>query len=274
LTKEKDPHWEPDADAQPADQEANNQKKNELPPNPFLNAAGGKVVGTAIHDWIEQWDFQEPDATAIKKHLAGYAIPKLKEEPARPPFDEAVTGMLRILRGATLPGFDCTVAEACPEPKASEWHFHLPIRKDAPLSPQSLARIFERHPQTGYEGYHARLAELNADGLRGFLHGFIDRLAVHPQTGRWGVIDWKTNNLGTSPASYGLPSLQKCAMDHHYFLQAHLYLVALRRYLRGADKIQGAWLVFLRGASAGTGVLSIEPPEPLLAALDGLFFKP
>ncbi|MEI8386591.1 MAG: UvrD-helicase domain-containing protein [Verrucomicrobiota bacterium] len=272
LTKEKDPHWEPDADAQPSDQGA--QTENALPPNPFLNAAGGKVVGTAIHDWIEQWDFREPDANAVKKHLAGYAIPKLKEEPVQPPFDEAVTGMLRILRGATLPGFDCTIAEACPEPKASEWHFHLPIRKDAPLSPQSLARIFEQHPQTGYEGYHARLAELNADGLRGFLHGFIDRLAVHPQTGQWGVIDWKTNNLGTSPAAYGLPSLQKCAMDHHYFLQAHLYLVALRRYLGGADKIQGAWLVFLRGASAGTGVLSIQPPGPLLAALDDLFFKP
>ena len=272
LTKEKDPHWEPDADTQPADQ--GDQTENTPPDNPFLNAAGGKVVGTAIHDWIEQWDFQEPDPAAVKKHLAGYAIPNLKEVPGRPPFDEAVTGMLHILRGATLPVFDCTIAEACPEPKASEWHFHLPIRKDAPLSPQSLARIFEQHPQTGYEGYHTRLAELNADGLRGFLHGFIDRLAVHPQTGQWGVIDWKTNQLGTSPASYGLPSLQKCAMDHHYFLQAHLYLVALRRYLGGADKIHGAWLVFLRGASAGTGVLSIQPPGPLLSALDDLFFKP
>ena len=63
-------------------------------------------------------------------------------------------------------------------------------------------------------------------------------------------------------------------MDHHYVLQAHLYLVALRRYLGGAEKIQGAWLVFLRGASAGFGALSIKPPEPLLAALDDLFFKP
>ena len=91
------------------------------------------------------------------------------------------------------------------------------------------------------------------------------------------MIDWKTNRLGTTLADYDQATLLRCAMDSHYLLQTHLYLVALRRYLRSlglADTpLAGAWLVFLRAIAPGQtrGVLHIQPPAAMLDALDELF---
>jgi exodeoxyribonuclease V beta subunit len=88
------------------------------------------------------------------------------------------------------------------------------------------------------------------------------------------VIDWKTNKLGDSVRAHREPSsLLRCAMNNHYLLQMHLYLVALRRYLGETQAPDDAWLVFLRGVHAGStdGILHIKPPEELLAELGGLF---
>jgi exodeoxyribonuclease V beta subunit len=92
-----------------------------------------------------------------------------------------------------------------------------------------------------------------------------------------GVIDWKSNQLGSHVDAYLPPSLLTCAMQSHYLLQTHLYLVALRRYQQRVApnaRLTGAWLVFLRAVQAGTsaGVLHIHPGADLLDILDGLFF--
>jgi len=270
LTKEKDPHWEPENPQQSEPTPPLSDTPSSSNENPFRNAAGGKTVGTVIHDWIEGWNFGPLDAEAFGMHLEGYTLPEPKD--GEPLFRDSALGMLDQLRGSILPGFEIPIQKACPEPKSSEWHFHIPILRDRPLSTLSLARIFERHPQEGYDDYHQRLEDLDTGDLGGFLHGFIDRLAVLPEKGQWGVVDWKTNRL----PSYDLASLRKCAVESHYFLQCHLYLVALGRYLGGLDKVSGAWLVFLRGISSGTtdGNLRIDPPRQLLEELDTLFFKP
>jgi len=183
--------------------------------------------------------------------------------------------MLKALRFAALPGLECTIAEACPSHEASEWHFHLPIRDS--INPAKLAEAFARHAHPEHRAYAPRLATLRAQDLRGYLQGFMDRLAFNGNA--WGVIDWKTNKLGADAEAYVPQSMLVCAMDSHYLLQAHLYLVALRRYLRAAApaaaKLAGAWLVFLRAVEAGSasGILHIQPGEELLDALDRLFFQ-
>ena len=94
------------------------------------------------------------------------------------------------------------------------------------------------------------------------------------------VIDWKTNRLGLSLQNYDESGLLRCAMEDHYLLQAHLYLVALRRYLRALGLTEpsmlGAWLVFLRAIAPGDtrGVLHVRPPAAMLDALDALFAAP
>lgn len=240
--------------------------------NPFALAAGGMMLGTAIHEWLQQWDCGNPDPHAIKNHLR-----KFHFSPAHyrsvPPLDESVTSMLNELRLASLPGLDCTIAEACPGPWASEWHFHLPIRNA--LTPHKLASIFASHASAEHQAYAPMLEMLPASDLQGFLQGFMDRIALCQDT--WGVIDWKTNRLGEDVHHYSQRSMLDCAMESHYLLQAHFYLVALRRYLRTRSntKLTGAWLIFLRAVRAGSsaGILHINPGEQLLTALDELFFE-
>jgi exodeoxyribonuclease V beta subunit len=230
------------------------------------------MLGTAIHDWLQKWDCTEPDPQAIKNHLRKFHFSPAHYR-STPPLDAAVTAMLSELRLAALPGLGCSVAEACPTYETSEWHFHLPIR-DA-LTPQMLASIFDRHGCAEYKRYAPMLEMLPASDLHGFLQGFMDRIAFHE--GSWGVIDWKTNRLGEEDHHYSPGSLLDCAMESHYLLQAHFYLVALRRYLRprAAAKLAGAWLIFLRAVRAGAsaGILPIIPGDDLLAALDALFFE-
>lgn len=263
LTREKNPKG---GEAAPQTGEATETARDDASANTFLDAPAGALVGTAIHDWMEAWDFSAPDLAQVQSHLDRYALSKPKDGPAWP---ERVVSMLEAVRAAALPGFDCNVAEACPEAAASEWHFQLPL--DTAISPQKLAGIFARH---GQEEYAARLETLPQAELLGYLHGFIDRIAVQPETGKWGVIDWKTNKLGmTAPAHREPSSLLRCAMNNHYLLQMHLYLVAMRRFLGGARAPGDAWLVFLRGVHAGStdGLLHIKPSEELLAELGGLF---
>lgn len=221
------------------------------------------MVGTAIHEWIEGWDFSEPAEENVARHLRGYPLP------GGAGFPLVVREMLGTLRGVRLPELDCTVAQACPDPRSSEWHFQLPIGRT--LSPEKLAAVFADH---GHADYAAALALLPADELAGYLHGFLDRVACFD--GVWGVIDWKTNNLGPTPDHYGPTALAACARQSHYLLQAHLYLVALRRYLGPGAPIAGAWLVFLRGIRAGSsdGVFTVQPSPALMSALDALFAQP
>jgi len=260
LTREKNPHAPAAENPPPESAPGREPAPDPAPANPFLKAPGGALVGTAIHEWIEGWDFGVPDPDAVAAHLGRHRF-------ADPGFATSVVGMLGELREAALPGVGLPLAQACADPAASEWHFQLPVA--GRLTAGAIAHVFRSH---GHSAYADLVADLPADQLGGYLHGFIDRLAdCH---GTWGIIDWKTNNLGPSPADYSPESLLACAMESHYFLQAHLYLVALRRFLGSATA--GAWLVFLRGVRTGTsdGILAIQPTGPLLRDLEALFTSP
>jgi exodeoxyribonuclease V beta subunit len=90
------------------------------------------------------------------------------------------------------------------------------------------------------------------------------------------VVDWKSNALGPHAQDFSPQRLFEEAASHHYILQLHLYLVALRRHLRQrgqAFSLGGASLVFLRALRPGSeeGILHFAAEGALLDALDGLF---
>ncbi|MBK8475100.1 MAG: UvrD-helicase domain-containing protein [Opitutaceae bacterium] len=238
----------------------------------FLSAPAGAAVGTAVHDWIETWDMSPPAPAALAHHLAAARLPA--PGPDQPAWEQTLGTLFTDLRLIRLPGCgEAPLHELCPEPHGSEWHFHLPLAGD--LTVGALAHCFALHAAPAHRPYAPLLAALSEDRFQGLLQGFIDRLVRHDST--WGVIDWKTNRLGAGLGDYDEAALLRCAMESHYLLQAHLYLVALRRYLRAlgvADTaIAGAWLVFLRAIAPDTirGVLHIKPPDAMLDALDALF---
>jgi exodeoxyribonuclease V beta subunit len=194
-------------------------------------------------------------------------------------------GPLGALRPADLP----------PERRLNELRFDLSLRE---ARADALAEAFHRHPGGLFgAAYGDALARLPVRH-RGFLTGSMDLVfpAVAGDDEQWWVLDWKSNRLGRrdergqclscGPADYGPAPLRDLMVSHHYPLQAHLYLVALHRYLAwrlpGYDPrrhLGGYVYVFVRGTPGSAavdllpgpipGMLVERPPLERLLALDG-----
>ncbi|MGM3173127.1 exodeoxyribonuclease V subunit beta [Dickeya lacustris] len=123
--------------------------------------------------------------------------------------------------------------------------------------------------------------------LNGMLKGFIDLVFVHQ--GRYYVLDYKSNWLGTQAEDYQLtpftpaqpaPMVQ-AMLNHRYDVQLVLYLFALHRLLKSRlpdydyDRhVGGAVYLFLRGSQApGGGVCHLRPEKAVIEALEQLFGK-
>ncbi len=113
--------------------------------------------------------------------------------------------------------------------------------------------------------------------LRGMLMGFADLVFEHG--GRWWVLDYKSNALGSADADYTPGALQAAMAEHRYDVQAALYLLALHRLLRlrlgagydPARQLGGAVYFFIRGIHGpARGCHQVAAPLALLAALDAL----
>ncbi len=159
------------------------------------------------------------------------------------------------------------------------------------ITSQGLAQVFASHPGGLFGAPYARELQRLSIASRGFLTGSIDLVCC--VAGRWWVIDWKSNWLGErdpdgqpsacGPAHYGQAAMAAQMRHHHYPLQAHLYLVALHRYLRWrlggydpANHLGGYAYLFLRGLPGPTaadpvpGCLVERPPLGRVLALDRL----
>ena len=234
---------------------------------PLAAFARGTHAGNCLHELLEHWDFQEDTAALVDRALQRHRL-----------HSEATVGAVRHtlddLKTTRLDSLDASLETAAADTGLSEWEFLLPLGR-AGITGQALSDIFARHARTDDErDYALDLAGLPGQALSGMLTGYIDRLVR--VDGRWGVVDWKSNYLGPRYADYSRQAMWRCAAGQHYLLQIHLYLVALRRYLRiygpGLQAVSGS-LLFLRGVlpKAGQGVLEITPPDGLLDDLDGLF---
>ncbi len=94
----------------------------------------------------------------------------------------------------------------------------------------------------------------------GLIKGVIDLLFCHE--GRYYLIDWKTNWLGSDTQAYHAEALQGAMQEHAYFLQAAIYTEAIKRYLKLVEPrpfeecFGGTYYLFLRGLQSGqtTGI--------------------
>ena len=55
---------------------------------------------------------------------------------------------------------------------------------------------------------------------------------IFEHNGKFYLVDWKSNHLGSTFESYNEESLKKAMHAHFYTLQYHLYTLALHQYLR------------------------------------------
>jgi exodeoxyribonuclease V beta subunit len=149
--------------------------------------------------------------------------------------------------------------------------------------------------------YQQKLCNSETDkSFRGFLNGKID--LVFRWQRRWYIVDYKSNFIARSeqepqvsapPSGYSLPAICAEMEHHHYYLQYHLYVLALHRYLqhRLSDydyerDMGGVYYLFVRGMTderysvspvAGEGpeveygIFYDRPPRSVIEGLDAVF---
>ena len=237
---------------------------------PLAQLRGSAAVGVCLHELMEHWTCSPDELGPIEAVLQRHGMMK-DLAPGQP-----LAGVLRKLMPgwskSDLPGLG-SLAKCASEPALSEWHFVLPLA-EAGLSGLDLAQAFQSHSRSELRAYGATLASLGSQAVQGMLQGYIDRLVRHD--GAWGVVDWKSNALGACANDFSEAGMFEVAARHHYILQLHLYLLALRRHLRlhaPGQRLHSASLVFLRALEAGTskGILTFEAEAGVLDALEARF---
>ena len=248
----------------------------------------GPRPGEMLHKVFEDIDFG-----AAEPEIAEVAARSLERFQVAPPAEwkdllaravrEALKTPLRAPGSAPEAVF--TLSDVPREKRLNELEFIFPVgpessAADARLTPKALGEVFERHPSDALPAaYAASLQRLGFLPLEGFLRGFIDLVFEHD--GRYYVVDYKSNHLGASPADYGDAALTEAMAHHHYFLQYHLYVVAVHRYLAaripGYDydaHFGGVFYLFVRGMAPGrenAGVFADRPSRALVLSLAALF---
>lgn len=146
---------------------------------------------------------------------------------------------------------------------------------------KTVQRAFElSDPLFSENGYTDQLGELSVNVFNGFIKGFIDLVIQH--RGRWYILDYKTNYLGDRYRQYGRQDIYTAMADHHYFLQYHIYTVALHRYLKHRMKnysydsdMGGVFYLFVRGMApelcSDYGVFFQRPASTAIEYLSDTF---
>ncbi len=106
--------------------------------------------------------------------------------------------------------------------------------------------------------------------LHGMLMGFADLVFEH--AGRYWVLDYKSNHLGSSGAAYTAEAMAAEMARHRYDVQAALYMLALHRLLQSrlgaaydpATHLGGAVYLFVRGIDGPARGMCLVPPVPEL----------
>ena len=215
--------------------------------------------------------------------------------------DTLITGLCQLMHtpmGGALGG--CRLGDLRKGDWLNEMNFDLPLahtQTDHLVRSSGLAKVFRTHPGGLFDGSYGQRLNLLDVASRGFLTGSID--LVFCWEGKWWVADWKSNWLGQrdsqgtvqqcGPANYSQEAMVELMASNHYPLQAHLYLVALHRYLhwrlpgyRPEQHLGGYAYVFLRGVPGAVepdrvkrntptpGVLVDQPSLKRVLALDAL----
>jgi exodeoxyribonuclease V beta subunit len=277
----------PDHDVAPDDE------LSQAPPQPdtplvLADFPRGAKAGSFFHELFEHSDFTAPRPAPLldlaREKLAVYRFPV-------EPWEQRVCrGIWSVLDTPLAEHTGASPLELGKVPLArrlNELEFCLPVlergkpagAREHALDAGRLARVFRQHPSPALPASYAEaLATLDFVPLVGFLRGYIDLVVMHE--GRYFVFDYKTNHLGDTAADYGPAGLAEGMRHGHYFLQYHLYALAVHRYLarRLADyrydsHFGGVYYLFIKGMHpelGASGVFYEKPPLERLMALSEL----
>ncbi|BDV41231.1 hypothetical protein GURASL_01540 [Geotalea uraniireducens] len=238
----------------------------------------GTRAGIFLHEIFEELDFAAGPAGIAEAAVAE----KLRRHGFAGEWLPAVTAMLGQVLTVPLPAGEASfrLADLRPGGWLTELEFYFPLRF---ITADGLREAAARW--SGLEqpvSLTELVTGLTFQPVRGVVRGFVD--LVCEWQGRYFIIDWKSNYLGSQPADYQPPQLRESMRSHRYPLQYLLYTVALHRHLavRLADydydrHFGGVHYLFLRGIEAargdGAGIFHDRPPRQLIEELERLFVR-
>ena len=224
----------------------------------------GTRAGDFFHDVLEHLDFTTPGSIeeCVGGRLTAHGF-------SRSQWTKPITAKVRdVLEVELAPGLRLSSIEK--SNRLSELEFSCRLKA---LRPDDLRTIFAGHDTPALDA--TDLGRLRFAPVEGFLRGFIDLVFCHD--GRYYLADWKSNWLGDNPAAYDEPGVAACMREHRYTLQAHLYVLALDRFL--AQRLPeydyerhfgGLFYIFLRGVDPNWPARAIFRDRPSLALVNRL----
>jgi exodeoxyribonuclease V beta subunit len=227
----------------------------------------GARTGKVWHRFFEHLDLggtDEQTAAAVEKMV--------KRNSFDPVFVPAVNAMVRATLDQPLGPSGFRLRDVDTRSCVRELDFIYACRRYMTAD----VRAALGHPGAGVDPLFIRAAGgLRDRDIRGFMIGTIDLLVHHD--GRFYILDYKSNNLGSSPEHYNRRGMMDAIAREHYYLQYLIYTIAVHRYLRTRipgyayeEHFGGVYYLFLRGMSAGTGqgVFFDRPSLTLVTALE------
>ncbi|MDY6880039.1 MAG: exodeoxyribonuclease V subunit beta [Thermodesulfobacteriota bacterium] len=232
----------------------------------------GTRAGTFLHEVFECLDFVQESEAAVR----GLVAAKLKQYGFESLWLDTICRMIRhVLETALDPvSSDLRLSRIRREDRLNEMEFYFPLKR---ISPEILAEIFQIRPSSkALHRFPEFVGQLQFAPAKGFMRGFID--LVFQWQGRFYLVDWKSNFLGTTMEDYSLNALSRVMTREYYTLQYHLYLLALDQYLRSRmpeyrykEHFGGVFYVFLRGVRPEAGPdFGIYRDRPLEETMESL----
>ena len=224
----------------------------------------GPITGNWLH---QQLDWLSAEGFALKTNASLAARLQARCERDHQDQAPALVDWLTDVVSTPLPHLGVALSEL--PVVRSEMEFWLPARQ---METSTIDALCRQHLLPGVARPH-----LPASKLHGMLMGFMD--LVFEQGGRYWVLDYKSNALGSVDADYDAQALSAEMAKHRYDVQAALYGLALHRLLKSRlgpayDPVQhlgGAVYLFLRGIHGPAGgVCSLALAPELLNQLDAM----
>jgi exodeoxyribonuclease V beta subunit len=211
----------------------------------------GARAGLFFHDILEHCDFsQEPDKALVIQKLDEYGFEEKWSEP--------VCALIDTVSGIRMmgPDNDFTLSQLKGFSRVNELEFYYPIRQ---ITAGAIRDIFAGDEVSSIpDKFLQRLGPLTFRASGGFMKGFIDMVFEHE--GRFYLVDWKSNYLGSRTEDYDSASLTETMAAEYYILQYHIYALALHQYLeirvpgyQYASDFGGIFYIFLRGLDLEKG---------------------
>ncbi len=223
----------------------------------FMAFPRGANPGSFLHQVLEDMDFAMANPAElemlIRRNLKLYNITSRGQNEDE--LTRSVMDMLkRLMNAPVLPESDMMLRDLPPSKRLTEMEFHFAMQPGEFPMPD-----FADWP--GLQNFLQR-RKIPA----GFMNGKIDLIFEHG--GKFYILDWKSNFLGSHPENYRFDKLRRAIDDHLYNLQYLIYTVALDRFL--AQRLPdydyerhfgGVVYIFLRGVGHGSNGVFFDRPE-------------